>query len=175
MWGGALCFVPILNLFAFGYLLEYGRQIRQSNQWDLPDWRDHDIPTLLVSGIRLLLLLLTFIGIPLLMGWVLSLLILGLSFGMLGIIAYFPLAITGFAAPFLFLASLHAYLEDGIFANSFQLQQVYRSALAYWPKLGLPVIAFWGIFLLALPLYGISFFLGVWVLIAYSTALQFAR
>jgi hypothetical protein len=94
---------------------------------------------------------------------------------MLGIIAYFPLAAAGFAAPFFFLASLQAYLEDGIFANSFQLQNVYRSALAYWPKLGLPVIAFWGIFLLALPLYGISFFLGVWVLIAYSTALQFAR
>jgi hypothetical protein len=37
------------------------------------------------------------------------------------------------------------------------------------------VIAFWGIFLLALPLYGLSFFLGVWVLLAYSTALQFAR
>lgn len=175
LWGGALCFIPILNLFAFGYLLEYGRQIRQSNQWDLPDWRDQDIPTLLLSGIRLLLLLLAFIGTPLLVGWILSLLILGLSFGMLGIIAYFPLAAAGFAAPFLFLASLHAYLEDGIFSNSFQLQKVYRSALAYWPKLGLPVIAFWGIFLLALPLYGISFFLGVWVLIAYSTALQFAR
>jgi hypothetical protein len=39
-------------------------------------------------------------------------------------------------------------------------------------KLVLPVITFWGILLLALPLYGFSFFLGTWILIAYSSALN---
>ena len=148
LWGGALCFIPILNLFAFGYLLEYARQIRQSSHWDLPEWRDHEFSTLFLSGIR---------------------------FGMLGIIAFFPLAAAGFIAPFLFLSSIHAYLEDGIFSDSFQVQKIANSALLMWPKLAISVISFWGIFLLALPLYGISFFLGIWILIAHSTALQFAK
>jgi hypothetical protein len=42
------------------------------------------------------------------------------------------------------------------------------------PKLILPIIAFWGILLLALPLYGFSFFIGTWVLLAYSSALSFS-
>lgn len=175
LWGGALCFIPILNLFAFGYLLEYARQIRQSSHWDLPEWREHEFSTLFLSGIRFLLLLLAYVGVPLLVGFLLSLLILGLTFGMLGIIAFFPLAAAGFVAPFLFLSSIHAYLEDGIFSDSFQVQRIANSALLMWPKLGISVIAFWGIFLLALPLYGISFFLGIWILIAHSTALQFAK
>lgn len=173
--GGVLCFIPILNLFAFGYLLEYARRLRHSNQWDLPDWTDHDLPTLLLSGLRFLLLLLVYVGIPLLLGWLLSLVMLGLSFGLLGIIAYFPLAAAGFVAPFLFLSALRAYLEDGIFSDGFQARGIYRLALSLWPRLGISVIAFWGIFLLALPLYGLSLFLGVWVLIAHSTALQSSR
>ena len=118
-WGGALCFIPILNLFAFGYLLEYARQIRQSSHWDLPEWRDHEFSTLFLSGIRFLLLLLAYVGVPLLVGFLLSLLILGLTFGMLGIIAFFPLAAAG-CCPFLFLSSIHAYLEDGIFSTAFR-------------------------------------------------------
>ena len=35
----------------------------------------------------------------------------------------------------------------------------------------IPILAFWGLMALALPLYGFAFFLGSWVLIAYSTAL----
>jgi hypothetical protein len=43
------------------------------------------------------------------------------------------------------------------------------------PKLVLPVIAFWGTVLLGLPVYGLSFFLGTWVLIAYASALNFSK
>ena len=175
LWGGVLCFVPIVNLFALGYLLEYARQLRQSHRWELPDWGEHEISSLFLSGIRFLLLFLAFVGIPLLLGWLLSILILGLSLGMLGIIAYFPLAVTAFASPFFLLSALHAYLEDGIFADSFQITHIYRSALSLWPRLGISVIAFWGIFLLAIPLYGLALFIGLWVLIAYSTVLQFSE
>ena len=175
LWGGALCFIPILNLFSLGYLLEYVQRLRRSNQWDLPEWREMEIPGLFIGGIRMLLLLLGYVGVPLLAGWLLSLILGGLSFGMLGVVAYFPLAVAGFVGPFLFLAGVHAYLEDGLFADSWQIREILGVARDYWPKLAIPVIAFWGIFLLALPLYGLSFFLGTWVLLAYSTALQFAR
>ena len=52
IWGGALCFIPVINLFAFGYLLEYARQIRHSSDWDLPDWNQHQFSTLFLNGFR---------------------------------------------------------------------------------------------------------------------------
>ena len=51
IWG-ALCFIPVINLFAFGYLLEYARQIRHSSDWDLPDWNQHQFSTLFLNGFR---------------------------------------------------------------------------------------------------------------------------
>jgi hypothetical protein len=93
---------------------------------------------------------------------------------MLGIVSHFPLAIAGFVSPFLFLSAVHTYLSDGIFTDVWQFRTVFNRARSFWPRLVLPVIAFWGIFLLAIPLYGLSLFLGLWVLLAYSTALQFA-
>ena len=170
--GGLLSFIPVLNLFALGYLLEYTRRLRRFNQWELPDWNKMELPILLISGIRMLLLFLTWVGLPLLVGWILSILLQTLSFGLLGIVSYFPLAVTGFAGPFLLLSSIHAYLRDGLFSDSWQIRRVVREAFDTWPKLYLPILAFWGIFLLALPLYGLSLFMGLWVLLAYSTILQ---
>jgi hypothetical protein len=43
------------------------------------------------------------------------------------------------------------------------------------PKLILPVIAFWGTVLIGLPVYGLSFFLGTWMLLAYASALNFSK
>ena len=67
---------------------------------------------------------------------------------------------------------MHAYLQDGLFSDSWEIKSVLVSARETWPKLILPVIAFWGLLLLALPLYGLSFFVGSWVLVAYSSALR---
>ena len=61
-----------------------------------------EIPRLFIGGIRMLLLLLAYVGVPLLVGWLLSLILGGLSFGMLGVVACFPLAVAGFVGPFLF-------------------------------------------------------------------------
>ena len=51
-----------------------------------------------------------------------------------------------FGRTLFFLASLRAYLDDGIFSDAFQFQEIYRSAMSIWPKLAISVIAFWGIF-----------------------------
>ena len=47
-----------------------------------------------------------------------------------------------------------------------------RSAFGDWKHLALPIVTFWGVFLMAIPVYGLSFFIGMWVLIAYSSALR---
>ena len=175
LWGGLLSFIPFLNLFSLGYLLEYAIRLRQSRQWELPEWRDMEIPSLLSNGVRMLLIFLAFGGIPILVGWMASQLVDFLSFGLLGIVSYFPLALSAFFCPFLVLASIHAYLRDGLFSDCWDVRAILLSARATWSNLIIPVIAFWGIILLALPLYGLAFFVGTWVLLAYSSALLFAK
>jgi hypothetical protein len=131
-----------------------------------------EIPTLFSGGIRMLLLLLGYGGIPLLGGWLASELVHFLSFGLLGIVSYFPLALAAFLCPFLILSSVNSYLQSSLFSDCWDIRTVLISARTMWPSLILPVIAFWGVFLLALPLYGLSFFIGAWVLLAYSSAIH---
>jgi len=170
--GGGLSFIPGLNLFALGYLFIYGRQLRRSGRVDLPEWSEMNWPELFVCGLRLFGLLILYIGLPMLVGWIVSLLLYFLTFGLLGVVAYFPLAICGFFSPMFFLSAFMAYLKHEEFRDSFQIRILAQEVLSGWKPLALPVVAFWGIFLLAIPLYGLSFFIGAWILIAYSSALR---
>jgi len=169
--GGGLSFIPGLNLFALGYLFIYGRQLRRSGRVDLPEWSEMNWPELFVCGLRLFGLLILYIGLPMLVGWIVSILLYFLTFGLLGVVAYFPLAICGFFSPMFFLSAFMAYLKHEEFRDAFQIRILLQEVLSGWKPLALPVVAFWGIFLLAIPLYGLSFFIGAWILIAYSSAL----
>ena len=170
--GGGLSFIPGLNLFALGYLFIYGRQLRRSGRVDLPEWSEMNWPELFICGLRLFGLLILYIGLPMLAGWIVSLLLYFLTFGLLGVVAYFPLAICGFFSPMFFLSAFMAYLKHEEFRDAFQIRILAQEVLSGWKPLALPVVAFWGIFLLAIPLYGLSFFIGAWILIAYSSALR---
>jgi len=172
MLGGALSFIPLINLLSFGYLLHYAIRLRQKNEWNLPGWNNLAPIELLKNGLHFCILLLIFAGIPIFTGWLISALLSFLTFGILGIIGYFPMAIGAFIAPFFFLGSIHAYVRDGLFSDAFRLTLVFEITKAMGYKLVLPVISFWGILLIALPFYGLSFFLGTWILIAYSSALN---
>lgn len=172
MLGGALSFIPLINLLSFGYLLHYAIRLRQKNEWNLPGWKNLAPIELLKNGLHFCILLLIFAGIPIFTGWLISALLSFLTFGIFGIIGYFPMAIGAFIAPFFFLGSIHAYVRDGLFSDAFRLTLVFEITKAMGYKLVLPVISFWGILLIALPFYGLSFFLGTWILIAYSSALN---
>ena len=170
--GGGLSFIPGLNLFSLGYLFIYGRRLRRSQQIDLPEWSEMNWPELFVCGLRLFGLLVVYVGVPMIIGWITSLILYFLTFGLLGVVAYLPLAIAGFFSPMLFLSSFLAYLKHEEFRDAFKFRSIAQSVVYGWKPLALPVVAFWGIFLLALPLYGLSFFVGAWILIAYSCALR---
>ena len=160
--GGGMSFIPGLNLFALGYLFIYGRQLRRSGRVDLPEWSEMNWPELFVCGLRLFGLLILYIGLPMLVGWIVSILLYFLTFGLLGVVAYFPLAICGFFSPMFFLSAFMAYLKHEEFRDAFQIRILLQEVLSGWKPLALPVVAFWGIFLLAIPLYGLSFFIGAW-------------
>ena len=170
--GGGLSFIPGLNLFALGYLVVYGRRLRRNQQLDLPEWSEMNWPELFICGLKLFGLLIIFVGLPMIVGWITSIVLYFLTFGLLGVVAYLPLAITGFFAPMIFLAAFMAYLTHEEFRDAFHIRALIQQVIRGWKPLALPVVAFWGIFLLALPLYGLSFFVGAWVLIAYSCTLR---
>jgi len=172
LWGGALSFVPVLNIFALGYLLAYAQQIRQQRNFDLPEWSEIGLGPLFSGGLKMLALLLAYVGMPILVGWIVGILLFFATFGLLGIVAYFPLAVVGFFSPMLFLRALHAYLRYDEFSDAWNIRPILMNAFADWKLLALPIITFWGVFMLAIPVYGISFFVGMWVLIAYSSALR---
>ena len=90
---------------------------------------------------------------------------------LLGYLAYAPLGVMGFVAPALFLSSLHLYVKDGLFADAWHLRDLLQLAVGSIRQMIIPSLAFWGLMALAWPVYGFAFFLGAWVLIAYSTAL----
>ena len=115
--GGLLSFVPVLNVFALGYLIEYAQRLRRLGDSELPEWRDQNFQALFIEGLRAFVVLLSYIGIPLLIGGLLSKIFDFFTFGLLGIVSYFPIAIFGFIGPFLFLSAIHAYLRDGIFSD----------------------------------------------------------
>jgi hypothetical protein len=170
--GGGLSFIPGLNLFALGYLVVYGRRLRRNQHLDLPEWSEMNWPELFICGLKLFGLLIIFVGAPMIVGWITSIILYFLTFGLLGVVAYLPLAITGFFSPMIFLAAFMSYLTHEEFRDAFHFRALIQQVIHGWKPLALPVVAFWGIFLLALPLYGLSFFVGAWVLIAYSCTLR---
>ena len=170
--GGGLSFIPGLNIFALGYLLIYGRRLRRSQSLDLPEWSEVNWPELFLGVLRVFALLVLFVGAPLILGWILSLVLYFLTFGLLGVVAYLPLAITAFFAPMFFLSAFMAYLKNEEFQDALQFRRITQQVIHGWKPLALPIVSFWGIFLLALPIYGLSFFIGAWILIAYASVLR---
>ena len=140
-----MSFIPILNIFAFGYLLEYSRRLRTNRDWELPEWKELNAGLLFSNGLQLLLIILGYFGIPTLLGWAISILIKNLSFGFIGILSYLPFTICVFFGPFLVLAAIHAFLRDGLFADAWKVSLILRIAHSFTPKLIIPVICFWGV------------------------------
>ena len=132
----------------------------------------NELARIIFGGLRVFALLVLFVGAPLILGWILSLVLYFLTFGLLGVVAYLPLAITGFFAPMFFLSAFMAYLKNEEFQDALQFRRITQQVIHGWKPLALPIVAFWGIFLLALPIYGLSFFIGAWILIAYAGVLR---
>ena len=146
-----------LTFLPLGIYSYMGYRLRRSQSLDLPEWSEMNWPELFLGGLRVFALLVLFVGAPLILGWILSLVLYFLTFGLLGVVAYLPLAITGFFAPMFFLSSFMAYLKNEEFQDALQFRRITQQVIHGWKPLALPIVSFWGIFLLALPIYGLFF------------------
>ena len=76
-----------------------------------------------------------------------------------------------FVGMFFFLSGVRSYARDGLYADAWRIREVATLAVSACRALIFPILAFWGLCLLAFPLYGFAFFIGFLSLLAYSSAL----
>ena len=171
LWGGALTFIPVVNFLPLGYIMEYTLRLSRAGDGELPDWKDFSLLELFSSGCKLALLLLGYLILPVFLGWGVSEFLDLLTFGFLGVAAYLPVGIGAFAGMFLFLSGVRSYARDGLYADAWRIREVAALARSAYRALIFPILAFWGLCLLAFPLYGFAFFIGVLSLLSYSSVL----
>ncbi len=161
--GVVLSFIPVLNLFAFGYLYRYTRQIRATGDLELPAWEDWG--GLLADGMRFLIAWLLYWLSPVLVMALLSRLLGQAGLDLVGTV--FSTVIT-LAFTLLFSCALYRMQSKSDFRSLKEVRLVFGMALALWKPLVLPLMAFYGFYVLVFPLYGLSFFLGFLLILSYT-------
>ncbi len=169
--GGLLMFIPIINFFALGYLSRYAGQVLKNGSVKLPEWERWG--RLFMGGLWFFLVILVYGVLTLVIGWMLGLLLMMISLGLLGWFPYFPLSVAILVAPTLVMCGLFTIRKqrswDSLFSN---VRDHFKKLCVSWKQLLVPNLAFVGLQLIGMPVYGLTFFLGLMVLIPY-TALVF--
>jgi hypothetical protein len=165
--GGLLSFVPIVNVFAFGYLYRLSRAVRKSGQPALPAWNDWS--GLFLDGLRFAVIWLVFWFLPILLAsliaWVMPFIYLGALTGI-----FFLTSVL--LSTLLFSSALYRYNTRRNFKDLLDFMLIFRMTRMELPSLILPGFVFLGFLVLLQPFYGFAIFGGFLLLITY-TSLRF--
>ena len=165
--GGLLSFVPIVNVFAFGYLYRLSRAVRRSGQPALPAWNDWS--GLFLDGLRFAVIWLVFWFLPILLAtliaWLMPFIYLGALTGI-----FFLTSVL--LSTLLFSSALYRYNMRRNFKDLLDLMLIFRMTRMELPRLILPGFVFLGFLVLLQPFYGFAIFGGFLLLITY-TSLRF--
>jgi len=185
--GGALGFVPLLHLFVFGYFVSFAREIRETEQLRLPDWRREfrrwerlaleGLVFFIVFAIIFTVLFMTGsclyfvqrLALPLLSGFGIFSVNMAFVRSAFDYLAYMPFALAFLLTPAVAVAALNVYLRNNDFNDYLRLDLILRLLRGGWARLVLPSFAFMGLMLLGAPLLGFAFFLGFAPIMAYTT------
>jgi hypothetical protein len=165
--GGLLSFVPIVNVFAFGYLYRLSRAVRKSGQPALPAWNDWS--GLFLDGLRFAVIWLVFWFLPILLAsliaWLMPFIYLGALTGI-----FFLTSVL--LSTLLFSSALYRYNTRRNFKDLLDFMLIFRMTRMELPSLILPGFVFLGFLVLLQPFYGFAIFGGFLLLITY-TSLRF--
>ena len=163
--GTCLSLIPIMHFFALGYIYRFTLQIRQGYRIELPEWDNWK--DLFLDGLKFFLLLLVWLGIPLLIGRFINL-VLGVvadDFGKLAFMMSIPFGIA------LAGASLFRFQTFESFKDALDLTKIMRMYIITF-KFGLvPLLAACGIFWLTGMLSILLLFTIGLLIFAYFTSL----
>lgn len=165
--GGLLCFIPVINIFAFGYLYRFSLRARRTGQLQLPEWEEWR--GLFLDGLRFTVVWLIYWLLPLLLA-------LGVSamfrYFALGALAYLLLSTVFLLSPVLFSSALYRFQKREDFRDLLELPRIFRMSYMEFPRLVVPAFVFLGIFILLRPLYGFAVF-GAFLFLTAHTALSY--
>lgn len=162
--GGLLSFIPIVNIFAFGYLYRMSVSVRKSGQLILPEWNDW--AGLFTDGIKFAIVWVVYWLLPILLvtllGWLMT---------MVGLDALTnPLVWVVFLlATALFGSALYRFNMRKDFKDLLDVTLIFRMTWMELPRMIVPAFVFLGMFVLLLPFYGFALFTGFLMLITYSS------
>lgn len=165
--GGLLSFVPVLNLFAFGYLYRLSNSAQKRGGVTLPDWSDWK--GLFTDGLKFAVVWLAYWLLPMLLAFGVSSLLGWIG---LGALAYLVVSLVFVLSPIIFGAALYRYNRRGEFQDLLDVVLIIRMSYHAFPRQIVPALFFCGVFALCPPLYGFSLFFGFTLLIL-QTVLSF--
>jgi hypothetical protein len=158
--GGGLSFIPFINIFAFGFLYRFSVQLRRTGKISLPEWNDW--AGLFSDGLKFGLIWIVYWALPMALAIMLSIMFLALGLQML---AYLVISAIFFVASTLFCSALYRFHMHPDYKTLLEVGYIVRMSYVGFEAYVLPIFVFAGIFVLALPLYGVAFFAGFLLLI----------
>lgn len=165
--GGLLMFIPIVNIFALGYLYRYAKKIVLTGRVDLPAWNDWG--KLFIDGLIFLAITILYGTVPALIAWGLSGALAFMTIGLLGWFPFFPLSIVLMVIPSLILLGIHSIIKGGGPESLFlKIGDHFKTLSKSWKEFLVGNFAFIGFQLLGIPLYGFAVFIGLLFLIPYT-------
>ena len=158
--GGILSFIPIANIFVFGYLYRFSVRLRRAGKISLPEWDDW--AGLFADGLKFGLIWIIYWILPLFLAFVLAFIFWALG---LHVLAYLSVTATFFATSILFCSALYRFHMNPNYKTLLEIGYIFRMSQIGFEACVLPIFVFAGVFVLLLPLYGIAFFTGFLLLI----------
>lgn len=162
--GSLLSFVPLVNIFAFGYLYQVFRGVRRLGQPAMPPW--HDWKELFIDGLRFTVVWLCYWIIPILLAACLSSIFTRFGLGMFSSILFLSVFLF---SNILFIAALSHYHSREDLKDLLNFRLILKNTRTIFPKLLASSILYLGIFLWLLPFYGFGLFGGLLLLLTYAS------
>ena len=161
--GILLSFIPVLNIFAFGYLYRHTFRFIHLGESELGEWNDWQ--NLFYDGLRFAFVWLLYWLIPLV-----AMVGVGYFAQGNGLDAFIQIGLT---IGVLYFSIVFCVALNRVQAlQNFKILSKFRLLIKLSNKLVLPMLipllVFYGFHMIVKPLYGVSFFLGFLVLLSYS-------
>jgi hypothetical protein len=162
--GGLLSFVPIVNVFAFGYLYRIAKSVRHSGQLSLPDWGDW--AGLFTDGLKFAVVWGAYWLFPVVLAMGISWILALISLGALCNVFFLSSVLLATA---LFSAALYRYNTREDFKDLMDISLILRMTRMELSYLVLPLLFFVGLCVLMMPFYGFALFSGFLFLITFTS------
>jgi hypothetical protein len=161
--GIILSFVPVANLFAFGYLYRFTRIIHTTGELELPEWSDWK--GLLTDGLKFAVVWLVYWLLPVICMLILAMLLREVGLVLIGLIL---VPLVGLYVTLLFCAALYRSQTRDRLLDFRELPLLLQITKGLLRPMAIPLFSFYGLHVLVKPLYGFSFFIGFLLIMSYT-------